>query len=67
MKITLDHNGIKRSIDGEFSICMSRTDMERICILLKNNLMHEFSFGWIEIRDNLPFTPNQSPLPWHKD
>ncbi len=69
MKIAIDHNGIKREIDGPFSICVSGADLARIYRKLRKAHKKGHFYGWIRIKDNGKMdsgTPNTKPTPWNK-
>lgn len=64
MEIIIDHNGIKRKIAGEFSLCGSARDLQILVDAIEDRLRGEFNYGWIEIHEPLPGTPNSPPIDW---
>lgn len=64
MKITIEQDGLKRVLEGEFSICMSRSDMEMLVRSLTTRLADPtWGYGWHDIRTPLPCVQG-APLPW---
>lgn len=67
MNIIINQNGVKRSIEGAFAICLNRQDAKRIVELIQHELeSNRHIFGWIPIYDrpNAGMIPNTEPLPW---
>lgn len=65
MKIIINQDGIKRSLEGPFEICLSKDDLQTLLSCLRH---HEDShvYGWIVIQDNtVRSTPNSDPIPWY--
>lgn len=81
MKMVIDYKGVKREIDGDFSICIDRAAAHLLvskilyaCAIGKNESLEDiiksigwtWTFGWVEIHDPLPSKPNISPLNWQE-
>jgi hypothetical protein len=52
MKIVVSHRHTKRLIEGPFSLCASRSDMEQLRDALTQWLESEAVYGWIDIKEN---------------
>lgn len=66
MKLIISHSHTKRQIDGPFSICGSREDIELLATqLLRHVEQSEWTYGWTTIYDKIP-TPlvNTPPVAW---
>ena len=66
MKIIIDYNGVKRIIEGPFSICATRGDFMALREQLSEGCMEDHSYGWVTIRthENNP-SINTQPIDWH--
>ena len=68
MKICIEHNGIKRLIEGTgFNICASAEDLKTIADAIADRLSENPGYGWLKIRDPLPdehCAPDTKPIPW---
>ena len=69
MKIIIDHDGVKRQIEGVFGVCGNGNDLKRLAYLIEQRLRDTPDegrnfFGWIEIFDSVPMTANTTPGPW---
>lgn len=65
--IAAGKSGLKREIEGPFSICGSREDIEQLRNEIDRALGQEprFSYGWVEVIPARPAVqPNTHPLPW---
>ena len=66
MSIIISHSKTKRRIEGSFSICGNRHDLEAIA----NQILSEckeycWSYGWVDIIiPPLPVLANQEPIAW---
>ena len=71
MNVTIEQDGVKRQIQGPFTICMSREDMAIIFDIFADRLRDDnWSYGWCEIRkprQPIPCVPNLEPKPWKED
>lgn len=66
-KVIIAQDGVARSLEGDFDMCLSRED----ALELANTLLRHFhpdhggrsSYGWVHLRrDHLP--PNAEPREW---
>jgi hypothetical protein len=76
VKLTIEHSRTKRNIEGPFSLCGSRDDLESLArqilgTFAVDDAMHpngegRASYLWLPIHDNVeaPRQPNTKPLPW---
>ena len=67
MKIIIEHNGVKRSIEGTgFNICALPEDLRIIAETITREDMS--GYGWVKIRDQKSdehaAKPNTPPLSW---
>jgi hypothetical protein len=67
MKIIIEHNGIKRIIEGTgFNICASPEDLKTIAETITSE--DPKGYGWMKIRDPQPdehsAPSNTKPIPW---
>lgn len=70
MKIILDKDGVRRSIEAPFAICIGYKDALRLQEILKEKfgdgegVKGNMNYGWIEIHPNLELTINSPPKNW---
>ena len=68
MFITIEHYQVKRELKGNgFNICGSREDLLRVAEEIRKACEHDFSFGWVYVRDaqyDEHQLPNTKALPW---
>jgi hypothetical protein len=66
MKIIIEHDTVKREINGAFSVCGSYDDLRRVAreILKTVGEDDHHTFGWVEIHEPLPCVAGSKPLPW---
>lgn len=65
MKLAIEHGRTKREIDGAFSICGSRADLQALAEQLQAHLADEgWSFGWTTIYPRPTRLTNTPPIPW---
>jgi hypothetical protein len=66
MKVIVSHHGVKREIDGEFSLCLAKRDAELMLDALKRFVGGDIAYGWLDVREPLPAVPNQKPIGWRE-
>lgn len=76
MKIVIEHDGLKRTIDGEFRICGAADDLVRLAEQITRQAEHRIdsttglgSYGWVDIREpigNDPRSVNCPPVGWRQ-
>lgn len=68
MNVIIEHYQVKREIQGNgFNICGAREDLLRIASQIKEHAEHDFTYGWVSVRDPQPdehSIPNSKPMPW---
>lgn len=65
MKLAIEHEAVKRSIDGPFEICGSSSDLLRVAECIRNALEGGMAYGWVTIADKVPSCPpNTPPIGW---
>ena len=66
MKIIIEFNGIKREIDGPFSICMSSKDVQSLKDAIRPlcDGSDGMTYGWVDVHEILPRKSNVPPKPW---
>lgn len=71
MKLIVDHQAIKRQIDGAFEICGSGRDLLRLADCIKGAVEGgggehpELFYGWITVCDAVQSSPpNTPPREW---
>lgn len=69
MRIIINHGGIKREINGPFSIGGTREDLEMMAssIMSYINRSPGLVVGWVDIVSLIPPVPNQSPYDWFQE
>lgn len=74
MKVIIEFDGLKRTIDGDFRLCgdaaVLRFMAEQIIKATDGKINEETgcgTYGWIEVRDPMPHDPradNCPPIAW---
>lgn len=65
MKIVIDAQGVKREIEGPYSICASAPDLRRLRDAIAGFLVREDQvYGWVEIVEKPVHAPDSKPKPW---
>lgn len=65
MKIVIESGATKREINGSFSICASRGDLQEIAKQLAVKLNEpDWSYGWMTVFEPLTVYPNRKAIPW---
>jgi hypothetical protein len=67
MKLLLEKDGVKRSIDGPFRLCCSKADA---LVLVEELLRFAESgavYGWFDVVERTRSVPNNPPIPWSTD
>lgn len=65
MKLTISHNGIKRSIDGVFNICGSKQELLSLAEQIIEQAKREnFEYSWVKIVDESPAVLDTKPIGW---
>ena len=67
MKLIIDHQNVKREIDGPWALCIGRFDAEQLKQILEDVLKSEetsFSYGWIDVPLKTKSSTNQTPKGW---
>jgi hypothetical protein len=79
VKLTIDHSRTKRAIDGPFSLCGSRKDLESLArqilgTFAVDDIQHQDGHGrasylWVNILARVEADPitNTRPLTWDSD
>lgn len=67
MKIIIEFDGVKREINGDFSICGSGRDLKLLMQMLRDKIGDDggsFGYGWVQIREPLTTATNTAPIGW---
>lgn len=68
MKLIINHGKVKRQINGPYSICGSKHDFQVLYKAIRRAIDGEdFCFGWFDVVDYLPCTPNTKPMNWENN
>jgi hypothetical protein len=67
MKAIIEYEGVKRQIDGPFSICIGRGNLETLIQCLSEKQEGDLRYGWIEITERPERTPDSPPIGWHNE
>lgn len=62
MKITIEFDGVRRQIDGNFRICCGRDEAKAIIEALRP--MASGFFGWVSVFDLVKGAEPGEPLKW---
>lgn len=49
MRLIIEHKKTKREINGAFSICIGKKELQFLKAIFDNNLESDFTYGWINI------------------
>jgi sRNA-binding carbon storage regulator CsrA len=69
-KLIIEHQDIKREIEGPMQICISRKELKKLIKKLRKELKNDFCYGWIDLpnknkkQDSIA---NQAPLKWKEN
>lgn len=65
MKLVIEHSETKRTIDGAFGICGSRSDLLALIAQLQARLADEsWSYGWVTVHPMFQQRSNTLPKDW---
>lgn len=64
MTIIINAQGVKREIEGPYSVCGSTVDLVRLRDALTAALDCGLTYGWVEVAERPVITANQHPEPW---
>ncbi len=68
MKLIIKCDGVKREINGSFSICGGRQDLETLSYYIQAGSREGFGYGWIDIHPEIiKDIPNEAPYNWHEE
>lgn len=65
--VTIDFDGLKRTLQIPFAICCSREALRSIVDQLSAHLEDPaWTYGWTHVHLSNPVAPNTKPIGWHE-
>ncbi len=68
MRILINREGVKREINGAFSICGTKEDIEILNYFISEWLLENHAYGWCDIHSSIiKVKANESPYDWWQE